>query len=291
MKQLVSIRVILTKGDKTLLARRKGGRQAIAGKYEVPGGLLGSAEQPEDAARRYLKDDIGVDDALSLHLVDAFTYREMEDRRVQYVFIVFRGELKGGVKVSLGKKYDRYAWRRRSDYSQVGCTEVTQLLLGIDRQFISDPSPSSDVAMKANALVSDSSHLIIYSDGGSRGNPGPSASGFVIFDSEQHAIEQGGVYLGITTNNQAEYHGVRLGLERALSLGAKTIDYRLDSLLVVNQMNGVYVVKNRELWPIHERIKELVSQFDKVTFSHVKRELNQLADGMVNKILDAEAPH
>ena len=60
-------------------------------------------------------------------------------------------------------------------------------------------------------------------------------------------------------------------------------------MLVVNQLNGQYVIKNREFWPIHERIKELIEQFDKVTFRHIKREFNQQADGMVNKILDARA--
>ncbi len=97
------------------------------------------------------------------------------------------------------------------------------------------------------------------------------------------------MYLGIATNNIAEYHGVRLGLEKALELGVRTVDFRIDSLLVVNQMNGIYQIKNRELWPIYERIKELTTKFDKVTFSHVRREFNQLADGMVNKILNAHA--
>jgi ribonuclease HI len=64
------------------------------------------------------------------------------------------------------------------------------------------------------------------------------------------------------------------------------VEFRLDSLLVVNQLNGAYVIRNRELWPIHERIRALVAQFEKVTFRHVKRELNQRADSMVNKILD-----
>jgi len=133
----------------------------------------------------------------------------------------------------------------------------------------------------------DTSHVIVYSDGGSRGNPGPSASGFVIMDSRLDVVHQGGMYLGITTNNQAEYHGVRLGLEKALEMGAKTVDFRMDSLLVVNQLNGIYTIKNRELWPINERILELAGKFEKVSFSHVKREFNQLADGMVNKILNA----
>ena len=151
--------------------------------------------------------------------------------------------------------------------------------------------------MKENQLIgsnivketSDVTHVIIYSDGGSRGNPGPSASGFVIMNQYEHVLHEGGMYLGITTNNQAEYHGVRLGLEKALEMGMKTVDFRVDSMLVVNQLKGIYEIKNRELWPIHERIQELITHFEKVTFTHVKREFNQLADGMVNKILNAHA--
>ena len=142
-------------------------------------------------------------------------------------------------------------------------------------------NPSDDSA------GTDTDHLILYSDGGSRGNPGPSASGYVVMNRRQDVLNQGGMYLGITTNNQAEYHGVRLGLEKAIEMGAKTVDFRIDSLLVVNQLNGIYTIKNRELWPINERIVDLAKKFDKVTFTHVKREFNQLADGMVNKILNA----
>jgi ribonuclease HI len=109
----------------------------------------------------------------------------------------------------------------------------------------------------------------------------------VILNTDQEVIEQGGEYIGITTNSQAEYHGVRIGLERARELGYKRLDFRVDSMLVVNQMNGVYKVKNRELWPIYERIKRIVSEFEWVRFSHVRREFNRLADGMVNKTLDA----
>jgi ribonuclease HI len=72
-------------------------------------------------------------------------------------------------------------------------------------------------------------------------------------------------------------------------MGARIVDFRIDSLLVVNQMNGIYKIKNRELWPINERIRELAEKFEKVSFTHVNREFNQLADGMVNKILNAHA--
>lgn len=129
--------------------------------------------------------------------------------------------------------------------------------------------------------------LKVYSDGGSRGNPGPSAGGFVVLDMNDQILHESGKYLGITTNNQAEYHSLKGGLEAAHKMGARVVHVYMDSLLVINQMKGIYKVKNRDLWPIHEAIKALLPNFDKVTFTHVPRELNKLADGMVNQTLDA----
>lgn len=127
----------------------------------------------------------------------------------------------------------------------------------------------------------------MFADGGSRGNPGPSAGGFVILDMNDQILHENGKYLGITTNNQAEYHSLKGGLEAALKMGAKKVHVYMDSLLVINQMKGIFKVKNRDLWPIHEAIKLVVGQFEEVTFSHVPRELNKLADSMVNQTLDA----
>jgi ribonuclease HI len=131
--------------------------------------------------------------------------------------------------------------------------------------------------------------IILYADGGSRGNPGPSASGFVLLDEQQNVLVDRGVYLGITTNNQAEYQALKFGLEEARKMGAQEVDIRLDSLLVVNQMKGIFKIKNRELWPVHEAIKGLVGGFRKVTFTHVPRELNKMADAAVNRTLDEAA--
>lgn len=128
----------------------------------------------------------------------------------------------------------------------------------------------------------------LFTDGGSRGNPGPSASAYVIMDMDDVIIQKSGMYQGITTNNQAEYQAVKVGLEDARKLGVREVKVYMDSLLVVNQMKGIFKVKNRDLWPIHEAIKELIKSFKKVTFTHVPRELNKLADAEVNEILDAE---
>jgi ribonuclease HI len=128
----------------------------------------------------------------------------------------------------------------------------------------------------------------LYADGGSRGNPGPSASGYVLLDMDDNVIKKSGVYLGITTNNQAEYQALKFGLEEAQKLGAREVAVYMDSLLVINQMKGLFKVRNRDLWPIHEAIKQQVPLFKKVTFTHVPRELNKLADAEVNTTLDAE---
>lgn len=127
----------------------------------------------------------------------------------------------------------------------------------------------------------------LYADGGSRGNPGPSATGYVLLDPDGNVIKKSGVYLGITTNNQAEYHALKQGLEEAHRAGASEIAVFMDSLLVINQMKGIFKIRNRDLWPVHDAIKTLVKQFHKVTFTHVPRELNKLADAEVNEVLDA----
>jgi ribonuclease HI len=129
----------------------------------------------------------------------------------------------------------------------------------------------------------------LYTDGGSRGNPGPSASGFAIMDMNDQIVIKQGVYLGVTTNNQAEYQALKFGLEEAQRMGIREVHVYMDSLLVINQMKGIFKVRNRDLWPIHESIKQLATTFQRVTYTHVPRALNKIADREVNEALDAAA--
>lgn len=286
MKQRISVRAIIKQDERTLLLRRANGRQTILGRYELPGGKIAYGEQPEDALRRYLHDEVGVHMQIA-QLFDAVTYIDRDDRDIQYAVIVYTvGLADGHHTIKLDQNYDKYEWKKSSEIQQNNVTDLTQLLLGIvEQEKITDQIV--DLIIRNDVPDTSEKHITVYSDGGSRGNPGPSAAGYVVINKQQQVIDQGGEYLGITTNNQAEYHGVRLGLEKALELGYTRVDFRVDSMLVVNQMNGVYKIKNRELWPIHERIRALMEKFEKVTFSHVRREFNQLADGMVNRTLDA----
>lgn len=284
MNQRVAVRAIVRKQNKILYLRRSTGRQSIIGKFELPGGRLGYGEQPEDALRRYLQDDAGLS-VKAADLNDVITYIDHDDRDVQYTVILYMVVLSGSsYDAKPGADHDMAIWRDDFEPLDNSMTDLSQLIIGIVNQQV--VSPNSAVEAKDR---SDAQKVVLFSDGGSRGNPGPSAAGYVIMDSRNQVIDQGGEYLGITTNNQAEYQAVRLGLERALKLGYRSVDARIDSMLVVNQMKGVYAIKNRELWPINDRIRELVGQFDKVTFTHIKREYNQLADGMVNKTLDMQA--
>lgn len=288
MKQRLSVRAIINEDSKALLLRRNSGRPTILGKFELPGGKLAYGEQPEDALRRYLHDDAGLH-VQSAQLFDAVTYIDHDDRAIQYGVIVYLVTLAPQRHpMKLSGNYSKYKWHSMSSIQQSDLTDLTQLLLGIIQQEqLTDKTLATVKNNDDKNATSDA--ITIYSDGGSRGNPGPSAAGFVVLNNRQEVISEGGEYLGITTNNQAEYQGVRLGLEEAEKLGFKKVDFKLDSMLVVNQMKGFYKIKNRELWPIHERIRLLMTKFDRVTFTHVPRQFNQLADGMVNKTLDAHA--
>ncbi len=128
----------------------------------------------------------------------------------------------------------------------------------------------------------------LYTDGGSRGNPGPAASGAVLFDEAGEVIDEAMLYLGTATNNVAEYTAIIIGLELAKAHKITELDARMDSELAVKQLKGEYKVKNAELAKLWIRVRELAMGFERVTFSHVRREKNKHADALVNKALDAE---
>jgi len=129
-------------------------------------------------------------------------------------------------------------------------------------------------------------HLITYTDGGARGNPGPAALGVVIKTADGETLEAFGEYLGAQTNNYAEYMAILAALRRAKERGAETVEMRMDSELAVKQLKGEYRVKNPGLAVIYLKIHNELIQFKKVTFHHVRRERNTEADAKVNEALD-----
>jgi len=128
--------------------------------------------------------------------------------------------------------------------------------------------------------------LTIYTDGGARGNPGPAGIGCVFYDENKNIVTEISEYIGEATNNQAEYKAVVAAVEKAKELGAKELEFYLDSELVVRQLNREYKVKNKELAPLFVQIYNAVLSFKKVSFNHVRRELNIEADRLVNQAID-----
>lgn len=134
-------------------------------------------------------------------------------------------------------------------------------------------------------------HIRMYSDGGARGNPGPAAGAAVLFAldgaHEAGVLKEVSAYLGETTNNQAEYHGLRMGLEAAKEFGATHVEVRMDSELIVRQLLGQYRVKQPDLAKRYHEVKQLCTHFAKVSFQHVLRAQNAHADRLVNEAIDA----
>jgi ribonuclease HI len=129
----------------------------------------------------------------------------------------------------------------------------------------------------------------IYTDGGSRGNPGPAGAGGVIYNSENKIVHELSEYLGINTNNYAEYKGIILTLKKAIELNINTseINVFMDSKLVVNQINGQWKVKHPNIIPLHKELSELLKSFEKITFKHIYRNLNTKADSLANMAMDS----
>ena len=129
--------------------------------------------------------------------------------------------------------------------------------------------------------------LVIYTDGAARGNPGPAGAGAVLREAAS-GIVVGEIarFLGIRTNNYAEWTAVELALAEALRRGATQVDLRMDSELVARQISGRYRVKHADLKPIHARVMAMLARLESYTVGHVPRELNTEADRMSNIAID-----
>ena len=128
--------------------------------------------------------------------------------------------------------------------------------------------------------------LTLHSDGGSRGNPGPAGAGAVLYDDQGQEVAALSRYLGRTTNNEAEYQALLMGLKRAQELGAQRLTVKMDSELIVRQLEGKYRVKAPGLKPLYAEAKRLLQGFASVTIQHIRREFNKRADELANQAMD-----
>lgn len=129
--------------------------------------------------------------------------------------------------------------------------------------------------------------LLIHTDGAARGNPGPAGLGAILRDAETgRTVAELATYLGVRTNNVAEWSAVDAALDEALRLGATHVDLRMDSELVARQIAGIYKVKHADLKPIHQRVMAKLARLEGYTVGHVPRALNTDADRLSNVAID-----
>lgn len=130
---------------------------------------------------------------------------------------------------------------------------------------------------------------LLFTDGASRGNPGEAGAGAVVLDQDGNDLIHFSRYLGTCTNNVAEYNALLLGLEQAALLGCTQLDIRLDSELIVRQIQGRYKVKNETLKPLYQEVVKRLASLSNWTISHVPRAQNRQADELANIAIDTKA--
>ncbi|PTL78492.1 ribonuclease HI family protein [Vitiosangium sp. GDMCC 1.1324] len=148
------------------------------------------------------------------------------------------------------------------------------------------PEPRAPVKKPEGPTPAAPPSLRLFSDGAARGNPGPAGAGAVLMDPEGRVVARLGRFLGVQTNNYAEYMGLLLGLKHARSLGVKELEVLADSELLIRQLQGRYQVKSPTLRPLYEEAVGLLKQFLRVKLAHVPREENKAADEMSNRAID-----
>jgi len=144
----------------------------------------------------------------------------------------------------------------------------------------------STAALSSGPGVAAANRIRVYSDGAARGNPGLAGAGAVLVEPSGRVVERLGKFLGVQTNNYAEYMGLLLGLKRAKELGVQEVEVFADSELMIRQLGGRYQVKSPSLRPLYEEVLELLNQFGRFKLVHVPREMNAAADEMSNRAID-----
>lgn len=286
MKQRIRVTAICKKDDSVLLLKRAGGRiENSESDFELPTGKIIFGEQPEEAMARILYEHTGVQTA-SLQLADAVTFTSLEgSSQLGSLYIIYEVKL-GDTPIKItSERYSAYKWAPSREVANLPLDEATMMVLQITST--KGVEVHSKVRVIGGEQVTPASDAAtIYTDGGSRGNPGPSGLGYYIVGADGREIKRGGEYLGMSNSRLAEYYGLKEGLEQAIELGLKRVNFMSDSLMMVNQMNGVYQVKNKDLMQVYTDVLGLLSKLDSYSFTHVPRERNKEADAEVNRVID-----
>ncbi len=275
MKQKIRVAAIIKNENGVMILKRNRGRTDTAVFWELPTGKIKYGEQPEEAVVRTLTDYVGLG-VKSIKIKDAITFMALEgSNRLSNLYIVYEVTTSG--KAEPKDRYTAYKFVKDYVTSGVHMSEASSAVLEI----IEGKVPSERVSSRDTANATT-----IHVDGASRGNPGPSGIGYCIYDSDGKLIEKGGEFIGFATSRVAEYYAMKQGIARAIELGFKSVRFISDSLMVVNQLNGIFSVKNSDIIPIYQDIEKLLGEFDTVSFTHVPRSQNAIADAEANAAID-----
>ena len=288
MKQRIRVSAICKKDGDILLLKRAGGRiDGVEVDFELPTGKIIFGEQPEEAMARVLYEHTGVKTA-SLQLMDVVTFTSLEgSSQLGSIYIIYEVKIDDDAAVKItSERYSAYKWTPLNETTNYPLDEATMMVLQITSTKGVEVHSKLRRIGDSEKVLPASDAATIYTDGGSRGNPGPSGIGYYIVGADGREIKRGGEFLGLSNSRLAEYYGLKEGLEQAIELGLKRVNFKSDSLMMVNQLNGVYQVKNMDLMQVYSDVLGLLSKLDSYSFTHVPREQNKEADAEVNRVID-----
>ncbi len=277
MKQRIRVVGLIKNEDGVLVFKRNRGRSEAPVFWELPTGKIKFGEQPEEAMARSLTEYTGLV-ASSIKLKDVITFLAPEGAtQLSNLYIIYELGIDNPIKPTPRDRYSAYKFFKNLENSNLKLNETTVSVLEIEEnKLVPGHSSSRETA----------NSVIINVDGASRGNPGPAGIGYCIHDNAGNIVERKGEFIGFATSRVAEYYAMKRGIDRAIELGYKTAHFISDNLMVVNQLNGIFQVKNQDILPIYKDIEKQLDKFDAVSFSHAPRSENTIADSEANLAID-----
>ena len=278
MKQRIRVVGLVQNGAGVLIMKKNVGRNDSSPTWELPTGKLKFGEQPEEAIDRTLEEYLGVEETEKIELLDVVTFLAPQgSSQLSNLYIIYKVSLSEGVKIRPAERYTAYKYIKPEEIGNYRLDEASASVLAMEGQV---PARTSFKEVANSATV--------YVDGCSRGNPGPAGVGYYIVGENGAVLDQGGEFIGFATSRVAEYYALKVGCERAIQLGLKSVRFVSDNLMLVNQMNGIYKVKNQDLRPIYEDVQGMLGKFEAYAFMHVAREQNTIADRKANEAVDRQ---
>lgn len=277
MKQRIRVVGIIRNSDGVLILKRNRGRSEAPVFWELPTGKILFGEQPEEAMVRSLSENVGLS-VSSIKLKDVITFLALEGAsQLSNLYIIYELQVSPDTKPEPRDRYTAYKFLKDPTAGGVKLNEATMMVFEIE----SGHAVAGKVSPRGTA-----NSATVYVDGASRGNPGPAGIGFAIVAEDGTVIKRGGEFIGFATSRVAEYYALLEGMKEAIDLGLKSVRFAMDSLMVVNQMNGIFQIKNQDIMPIYHDVQRLLNDFEVVAFTHVPRLQNSMADKEANMAID-----